>query len=241
MSCDPERVTAFVDGELAAPAAAAVAAHLSSCATCRTQAGAERELRARLRGLPAPDVPPRLEARVRDRMRRRPGAFAARARWALPVAAALLAAFWVRGHAPFVAWELARDHDHCFSLRPLPAQVWSDEPAVVGDWFARQGRHLPAIPARVGALALVGARYCPLPDVSSAPHVYYASATSHLSVFLVPHGVRIDARFAAVTRGRPVRLLRLEGDVVGIVGGREAEVRAFEAALRPVVAARVGE
>jgi hypothetical protein len=118
--------------------------------------------------------------------------------------------------------------------------VWSAEPGVVGGWFEQRGTHLPAIPDRVGDLALVGARYCPLPDVSSAPHVYYASAASRLSVFLVPHGVRLDTRFAGAARGRAVRLLRVGGQVVGIVGGREAEVQAFEAALRPPLAARLG-
>lgn len=239
MRCDPETVTGFVDGELEPAAADAVAAHLSTCATCRAQAEAERALRARLRALPEPELPPGLEARVRERVSQGPSP-GARARWALPLAAALLAAFWVRGHAPFVAWELARDHDHCFSRTHLPAKVWSDEPAVVDDWFARQGRRLPQVPAAAGGLALVGARFCPLPDASFAPHVYYASATSRLSVFVVPHGVRLDARFAAVSRGRPVRLLRIGVDTVGIVGEREAEVRAFENAFRSAIAARWG-
>jgi hypothetical protein len=163
------------------------------------------------------------------------------ARWALPLAAVLVAGFWARGHAPIVAWELARDHDHCFSMRPLPAKVWSGEPRVVGDWFSRQGTRLPPVPDRVGELTLVGARYCPLPGVSLAPHVYYASATSQVSVFVVPHGVRFDGRFAGEARGRSVRLLRVEGETVGIVAGSEADARAFEAALRPVVAAWVRE
>lgn len=237
MSCDPERVTGFVDGELEADGATAIAAHLSTCATCRAQAEAERGLRARLRELPAPDLPPGLEERVRQRVRRRSPSALARASWALPLAAALLAAVWIRGHAPFVAWELARDHDHCFSRPRLPAKVWSDEPAVVDEWFVRQGTRLPHLPAGAGGLALVGARYCPLPDVSFAPHVYYVSATGHVSVFLVPHAVRLDGRFAAAARGRSVRLLRIGSAVVGIVGERESEVQAFENAFRPVLAA----
>jgi len=239
LSCEAERVTGFVDGELEAEATAAVAAHLEACAACRAQAGAERGLRERLRSLPVPELPEGLEARLRARARRRP--LAAAARWALPLAAALVAAFWARGHAPLVAWELARDHDHCFSIRPLPAKVWSGEPGVVGAWFERQGTRLPPVPDRVGELTLVGARYCPLPDVSLAPHVYYASATSQVSVFLVPHGVRLDERFAGEARGRAVRLLRVEGETVGIVAGSEADARAFEAAFRPVLAAWVGE
>jgi hypothetical protein len=240
MSCDGERVTAFVDGELDTEAAAAVAEHLQACAACRAQAEGERSLRARLRSLPAPEPPAGLEARVRARTRRRP-VVAVAARWALPFAAVVLAAFWARDHAPLVAWELARDHDHCFSFRPLPARVRSGDPAAIGEWFLRQGTRLPRVPDRVGDIALVGARYCSLPDVSSAPHVFYASATSQVSIFLVPHGVRYEGAFAGQARGRAVRLLRVEGETVGIVAGDAADARAFEAAFRPVLAARAGE
>ena len=240
MSCDAERVTAFVDGELDADAASAITEHLRACDACRAQANAERSLRARLRSLPAPEPPAGLEARVRARTGRRV-ALAVAARFALPFAAVFLAAFWARAHAPLVAWELARDHDHCFSFRPVPAKVRSGDPAVIGDWFERQGTRLPRVPDRVGEIALVGARYCSLPDVSSAAHVFYASATSRVSIFLVPHGVRADGAFAGQARGRAIRLLRVEGEAVGIVAGSDAEARAFEAALRPVLVARAGE
>jgi anti-sigma factor RsiW len=240
LSCDPERVTGFVDGELGPEAAAVVAAHLEACPGCRAQAEAERALHARLRDLPALPLPAGLEERVRARTRRRTPAAPVVVRWALPLAAALVAGLWVRGHAPFVAWELARDHAHCFSIRPLPAKVRSGEPGVVAAWFARQGAHLPALPDRVGGLALVGARFCPLPDVSFAPHVYYASATSGVSVFVVPHGVRLDGRFAGRARDREVLILRVEGEVVGIVGDGESDVHAFETAFRPVLAAWAG-
>jgi hypothetical protein len=238
VSCDPERVTGFVDGELDPREAAAVAAHLETCAACRAQAEAERALRARLRQLEAPALPPALESRVRDGARRRPAAVPAAARWVLPLAAALVFGFWLRGHAPFVAWDLARDHDKCFARHPLPAKLWSAEPQVVSDWFERQGTHLPALPDRVGELVLVGARYCPLLSLSNAPHVYYASERHHVSVFVVPQAVRLrDGGPPARTRGESVRLLLLEGEVVGIVGADEADVRAFETALQPVVAA----
>jgi hypothetical protein len=232
-------VTGLVDGALDAVAAAAVAAHLEACAVCRSQAEAERDLRARLRGLPAPDLPDGLEARVRSRSRRRPGAAGTLARWALPLAAVLVAGFWARGHVPLVAWDLARDHDKCFSRHPLPAKVWSGEPRVVAEWFEAQGTRLPGIPGRVGDLSLVGARYCPLVGLSLAPHLYYESPGSHVSVFVVPHGVRLAERFAGEARGDRVLLLRLDGEVVGIVGEREAEVQAVESALRPVLAARL--
>jgi len=239
VSCDPERVTGLVDGELDPETAAAVAAHVEACPSCAAQARAERELRARLRGLAAPDLPAGLEARVRSRIRRRPAAVST-ARWALPLAAALVLGFWLRGHAPFVAWDLARDHDKCFSRHPVPAKVWSGEPSAVGRWFEEQGTHVPALPAEVGALRRQGARYCPLVSLSFAPHVYYASPRSHVSVFVVPHGVRVADRFAGSARRDAVRLLRVEGELVGIVGEREAEVQAVETALRPVLAAWLG-
>jgi hypothetical protein len=240
VSCDPERVTGFVDGELDAAATAAVAAHVEGCATCRAQAEAERDLRGRLRGLAAPELPAGLEVRVREATRRRPRLPLA-ARWALPLAASLVFGIWLRGHAPFVAWDLARDHAKCFSRHPLPALVSSPEPQVVSDWFEQQGTHLPVLPDRVGDLVLVGARYCPLVSLSFAPHVYYASATRQLSVFVVPHAVRIDSGGRRLqVGGDRVRLLRVEGEVVGLVGALEPDVQAFEAALRPVVAARGG-
>jgi anti-sigma factor RsiW len=237
LSCDFERVTGFVDDELDPQANAAVAAHLESCPACRAQAEAERALRARLRSLPGPELPAGLEARVREARRVRPSALPAAARWALPLAAALLLGVWLRGYAPFVAWDLARDHDKCFARQPLPAKVWSGEPRAVADWFEQQGTRLPALPAQVGELSLVGARYCPLASLTSAPHVYYASAGRHVSVFVVQHGVRLDDRRASRARGDSIRLLHLEGELVGIVGEREADVQAFETALRPVLAA----
>jgi anti-sigma factor RsiW len=235
--CDPERVTGFVDGELDAEATAVVAAHLESCAACRTQAEAERSLCARLRSLPTPDLPAGLEERVRSQTRRRPVVGRAVVRWALPLAACLVVGSWVRGYVPFVAWDLSRDHDKCFSHHPVPAKVRSGEGRVVAAWFQEQDTHLPAIPDRVGDLALVGARFCPLVGLSFAPHVYYASPTSHASVFVVPHGVRLEGSFSGQARGRAVRLLRVEGQTVGIVAESDADARAFEAEFRPVLAA----
>ena len=236
MTCDPERVTGFVDGELPEGPAAEVAAHLETCGACRAQAEAERELRVRLLRLPTPELPARLEARVREARRKRPLAERGM-RWALPLAAVILLGVWLRGYASFVAWDLARDHEHCFSRQPLRAQVSSGEPRAVAAWFDERGTELPQLPARLGELALVGGRYCPLASLSTAAHVYYRSASSQLSLFVVPHGVRLDDRLASRARGDSVRLLRLEGQVIGIVGGREADVQAFETALRPVLAA----
>jgi anti-sigma factor RsiW len=238
LSCDPERVTALVDGELEAESLAAMAAHIETCPACREQAEAEREIRARLKALPPPALPAGLEDRVRSAAGRRRVAIPL-SRWALPLAAALVLGVWLRGHAPFVAWDLSRDHDKCFSRRPVPARVWSGDPAVVERWFARQGTHVPSLPAEVGDLRLVGARYCPLASLSFAPHVYYTSRDRHASVFVVGHAVRLRDRYVGEARGDAVRLLRLEGEVVGIVGEHASDVQAVESALRPVVAAWV--
>jgi Putative zinc-finger len=236
VSCDPERVTGFVDDELDPQAKAAVAAHLETCSACRAQADEERALRARLRSLPGPELPADLDARVLSARRVEPSGLPPAARWALPLAAALLVGVWLRGYAPFVAWDLARDHDKCFAMEPLPAKLWSGEPRVVRDWFAERGTRLPALPALVGELTLVGARYCPLASLSSAPHVYYASRGRHVSVFVIQHGVRLDGRRTLQARGDSVRLLRVEGELLGIVAEREADVEALEASLQPLVA-----
>jgi hypothetical protein len=236
VSCDPERVTGFVDGELDAAEAAAVAAHLETCPECRAQAEAERALRARLARLAAPVVPPGLEARVRGASRFRPTPRLMR--WALPLAAALALVGFLRGHAPFVAWDLGRDHAKCFSRQPLPVKLASGDPRAVASWFEGQGTRMPSLPAAVGELRLEGARYCPLVSLASAPHVYYTSPAGHVSVFVVPQAVRAGDRVATHARGLSVRLLRVEGELVGIVGEREADVQAFETALRPALASR---
>ena len=233
MSCDPERVTGFVDGELPAEQAAELAAHLETCAACRAQADAERALRARLRTLPVPELPPGLEARVRQ-ARRRPSFAERTVRFALPLAAVLALAVWLRGYAPLLAWDLARDDHHCFSRQPLAAQIRSGEPGVVGSWFERHGTRLPALPERVGEQALVGARYCPLASLGTVAHVYYQSQSGHVSVYAVPRAVRFDDHAVSETRGKSVLLLRIDGEVIGVVAPNADEARAFEAALRPL-------
>jgi len=47
--------------------------------------------------------------------------------------------------------------------------------------------------------------------------------------------------FMQESRGRAVRLPRVEGQTVGIVAGSEADARAFEEAFRPLLAAWAGE
>jgi len=228
VSCDPEQVTGYVDGALDEAARAAVEGHLALCPACREQVEAERALRARLRTLTPLEPRPGLPADVRRGLHPESPRLS---RILLATAAAFALIFLSgRGSAPFVAWELARDHDHCFSKAVLPAQVWSDEPERVTTWFARQGTQIPAIPAAVGGLELIGARYCPLID-RRVGHVYYAGRGRHLSVYAVPGSVRFPREFLSDARSRVVRLIRVEGRTVGLVGERPEDVAAFERAL----------
>jgi anti-sigma factor RsiW len=242
VSCDAERVTGFVDGGLGPEDAARVAAHLEGCAACRAQVEAEAELRARLARLPDPPLPAGLDRRVRESVRRRPARARSLARWALPLAASLVLGAWLREQPAVVAWDLARDHHKCFGRRPVPAKVWSGDPAEVESWFARRGTQpFPTLPDEVGGYALLGARYCPLVTLASAPHVYYDAGGRHVSVFLVPQGARFERRHASVARGSAVRLLQSGDAVLGIVGEDEAAVAEFEARLTPVQLARLAE
>lgn len=64
MSCQPERVTAYVDRELAPQGEHALERHLSACPACAAQAAFEIELAATLSALPAPRLRPGFPARV---------------------------------------------------------------------------------------------------------------------------------------------------------------------------------
>jgi anti-sigma factor RsiW len=232
--CDPEKVTGHVDGALDPATAAAVEVHLAECASCRAQAAEERELRAALKLIPPVELPPGLPFAVRSRLRRRPGRFL---RVALPVAAALaVVALWGRNAAPFVAWELARDHAHCFGKDRLPAQVWASDAATLTAWFAEKGTRLPYLPDQAGGAAILGARFCPLADRRVA-HVYYGGGRERtLSFYVVPGHVRFDGARRTRVAGRTVHLTRLEGRVVALVSEDADNVDALERALTTTVA-----
>lgn len=237
--CDPERVTALVDGALEALEAEALEAHLSACEACRAQAAAERAVHRRLLGLPPPEMPPGLEGRLRSRLERRPRTGLARL-WAvaLPVAAALLIALWVRGSAPVVAWEIARDHRHCYGFASLPAQVRSSDPAVVAGWFETRGTPMPRVPENLGGPRLFGGRYCHLADASRVPHVYYTGGVRSLSVFVLTRGGRFEDGYATRTAGHSVALLHVDGHAVGVVGESDGDVAAAVQQLRAYSATR---
>jgi len=234
VSCDAERITGYVDGALDDTSRAEVEAHLTDCADCRDQISAESALRSALRALPLPEPRAGLEQDVRQHVR---ASTPSRLRWLLPVAAALAAmTLWARGVPALVAWELARDHAHCFGFERLPAQVWSSDPETIAAWFESHGSTLPVVPASARGLELVGARYCPLLDGSRAMHLYYTSDDRHLSLFVLAHDARFREVFSDSARGRAVRLLRVHGSTVGLVGEHVEDVEAFRGALTTVMA-----
>jgi anti-sigma factor RsiW len=110
-----DRLSAYLDGDLDAPARAAVEAHLRECGGCAAELDALRRLVAYARGVAAHDTPPArdlwtgIRARI-ERLPQAPAAPAARrvslAVWQLAAAAVLLIAVsagtaWVlRGGAP---------------------------------------------------------------------------------------------------------------------------------------------
>ncbi|HEY7510994.1 MAG TPA: zf-HC2 domain-containing protein [Vicinamibacteria bacterium] len=235
MSCDPERVTGYVDDALPEEDRAALQAHLRECEPCREQAGFETALRGRLRALAPLDVPPGLRRALRRQMRSTsPLRFAAAV--LLPAAAALaLVVFWLRAAPPFVSWELARDHASCFGRSKLPARMWSSDPSQVAAWFEKDGLAVPVVPETVGSAVLIGARYCALIDRRVA-HLYYSGDDVNISLFVLPGSVRMEGGYDAEALGQTVRLRRVGGTLVGVVSSSEEAVETLERALTRTVA-----
>jgi anti-sigma factor RsiW len=231
--CAPEKVTALVDGALDEPSRRALEEHILGCEACRDQEAFERGLHARLRALPPPALPAGLEERVQERVARsgRPRSAA----WLALAAGLMLAVLWGRGAAPFLAWELWRDHHHCFDRTQLPAQVWTEDPGQIATWFRERGTELPSVPAAVGDLELVGGRHCPLLDRRVA-HLYYANRAHHVSLFVVGGPARVGRGYEVTLRGNPIRLMRTAGVVVGVVGDDAETVDAFRRAFATTVA-----
>jgi len=231
-SCAPEKVTGYVDEALEPAARAEVEAHLASCPDCRRQVDEERDLRARLRALPSPELRPAFEPQLRAALTRAPQ----RRFWALPLAASLVfLGLWARGAAPFVAFELSRDHAKCFGLARLPAKVWSDDPQVVAGWFEGQGTELPLIPGAAGGLGLVGARYCPLFDRFAA-HLYYAEGERRASLFVLRGPARFRDAYEARVAGRTVLLFRSAGATLAAVSERAEDAEALRRRFTTTIA-----
>jgi len=228
VSCDPELVTAAVDGELSPEDQARLEEHLRDCPACRQQLESERVLRAQIRALPEVAPPAGLEERLRARLR---AARPRRWRFILPLAAGLTAVLLWSGSSPaVVAWELSRDHDKCFGLDRLPAEVFTSDARAAAARLDLSGVSFPELPHRVAGIELVGGRRCPLAD-RRAVHLYYAAAGRRVSVFLVQGRVRLSGRYKGDARANSVRLLTVSGATVGIVGENEDDVAAFERAF----------
>jgi anti-sigma factor RsiW len=235
VTCDPERVTGFVDDVLPADERAQIEAHLSGCGPCREQADFEAALRAKLRALAPLEMPAGLARSVQRRLRPVPAA-----RWAaavlLPMAAAVVAfVLWLRAAPPFVAWQLARDHTKCFHSETLPAEVWGNDPTQIAAWFDDDGVRIPVVPESAGSTELVGARYCPLVDRTVA-HLYYSGEDLNLSLFVLPGSVRMGSSHKGQHMGQTVHLLRVGGTIVGVVSSSEQAVEAVERGLTRTVA-----
>lgn len=212
MSCDPERVTGYVDGVLEPPPAEEVERHIAGCPTCEAQALFERDLRARLRSLPDIDPPSGLEERLRGALgpRRRP------LRWALPLAAGIVLLLWLgRGAAPLVAWEIVQDHEQCESVRSLDV---ADE-------------SLPPMPRSAAGLDLVAASLCQLRDGSVVAHLQYVGDERRISAFVIRRSVHFSGSYTTRVGRSAVRLTRSAGAVVGLVAERQEDLEAFERAL----------
>ena len=231
--CDPLLVTGYVDGALTAADRPVVEAHIASCPACRAQADQERALAGALRALPAPPLPHGLASRVRRRSRK-PITLRRRV-WVPGLAAMLVMALWVRVSSPFVSWELALDHGHCFGKPRVPAQVLTADPMRLTAWFDAQGTELPLIPASAGGLDLVGGRYCRLLDRSVA-HIYYSGGEQQLSLYVIPGSVRFDRSFAWRGRRTTVNLVKVAGANVALVSDDATTIPAFRRALVRTVA-----
>jgi anti-sigma factor RsiW len=231
LSCNPERVTGYVDGVLDEASAAEVKAHVGTCSECREQAAFEQDLRRRLRGLSALDPALDFEQRVlkRSRRPRRPSL-----RWSLPAAAALVAVaiLGVRTSARLLSWELVKDHIHCFGRTPLEAHVWGPDPGRVASWFGENGNTIPVPPASAGGLELVGGRRCMLlPDAVIVAHLLYEGGQRRTSVFVLPSTRPIPDSYTAEIDSESVRLLRVGTHTVGIVGDTPEDAEAFKRAF----------
>jgi anti-sigma factor RsiW len=240
MTCEPERIKAYVDGALEDAARAELEDHLAQCSSCRAEALTAEIPQAGFVSVvtvvPAtaadPEAPADLTRRVESPRRvRRRGAIL------VPVIGSLaLLAFWVRGAPPFLVRELLRDHGRCFTRPMLEAKVWSEDPVVVAAWFENQGTSLPLVPATVAGLELVGGRYCLLLDRFAA-HLYYVADNRHLSLFVIKGPARFVGSYEATIGGRTVQLFRAAGTTVGIVSERAEDVEAFRRSFTTTIAA----
>lgn len=197
-------VTPYVDGDAPPADQSAVAAHLQTCAACRTRVQAERAARQALKSRAATLVgraPLDLHARCAAALRppvvhTSPARTAAR----LSVAAVLILA--VVGIAGYGLWgrtsevlaaQLTLDHLKCFSLYEASAGP-GDPTRLEARLQQAYGWHLTVPPTSPdGRLQLVGARRCFTADGRIA-HILYRHNGRPLSLFMLPSTERPAGR-----------------------------------------------
>ena len=233
MTCDPVRVTGWVDGALPEDEGASIEAHVAACATCQAQVDAERTISAALRTVAAPELPRGLSDRVRARART-PATLRKRV-WVPAVAALLAVALWVRGAPAFVSLQASLDHAHCFGRERVPAQIFTSDPMRLAAWYQEEGWEIPLVPASAGGLELVGGRYCRFADRKVA-HVYYSDHKRQLSLYVVPGYVRGEGPFVWQRGGMRVNILPVAGTKVALVSDDAPSVESFRRTFERTVA-----
>lgn len=193
-------VAGYVDGELGPADLGRVQVHLATCASCRSLAEAERQVREQLRAkahLLREEAPASLRASLTRRQTvvpfaRRPERSPAW-RWIpLPAAAALvialsgivaIGALAPRGSA--LAAQLTVDHLKCKLLASKDARP--EPSAVAAAWEAHRRWHIEVPPsAPDGHLELIALRRCLFSDGEMA-HLVYLKDGRAVSVFILPH------------------------------------------------------
>jgi anti-sigma factor RsiW len=192
------RLPSYVDG-LETSSAAAIAAHLETCAACRELAHAQSAARAVLKARAAqlaPLAPPGLRTRILANTANQASepvlawsgrltAFAAALMIVLTIGAVLLPVATVRSTAVLAA-QLALDHLKCFTIEgdadgePIPA-------AQAEATLKQEFDFAVTVPASLGAekLELMAVRRCLYGD-GRAAHVMYRLDGEPVSLFIIP-------------------------------------------------------
>jgi hypothetical protein len=153
-----------------------------------------------------------------------------------PLATAALLFLWARSSTRLLGWELARDHERCLALESLPLQIRSEDAEAIMRWFEGRGTRMPVLPAQVGDLEPIGARYGWMPDLRRTAHVFYGSERNTASLYVMgpllsaPSPVRVGARGLVIWIGHA------GGTRVAVVAARAEIVDAFARAFETTVA-----
>lgn len=210
----------YLTGELDAPRAAAMDAHLQSCPHClrELERMARRDLRLRDSVLSGKFVPTQVIQRVRDRIANTSGTATVKRsllRKPLRRVAALIgaavalmvlgAATWL-ARAPRIA-EVCSDaaNDHRIEVVNSEPREWLSDPAKIAELASRQGIPSASVPAQVpGDYRLGRARLCFL-DRHVFLHLIYSNGNQEVSLYLRPRdGAPQDSSSPDTGQGAPV-------------------------------------